>query len=183
MKIVLSANWNASNKELETSTHLAILKAMPFGIDHAVIQLKGITFYHINQNTEVLLDRMKRHYTQDIVFQILRNAGSYDLFVPLKIIGGVGSGAKDIFYDPIYTLFTKRDIKYSSSKVLEGCVGFLSTIVQVIFKFVEVIFRILAFLTFDTNYNARRNALLRTTMKNPKFAFVHAGYWWLKLIP
>ena len=65
-----------------------------------------------------MIDKLKRHYTQDIVFQILRNAGSYDLLVPLKIIGGVGTGAKDIFYDPIYTLFTKKDIKSSSSKVL-----------------------------------------------------------------
>jgi hypothetical protein len=80
-------------------------------------------------------------------------------------------------------LFTKRDIKSSSTKVFEGCVGFVSTIVEVIFKFISVVFNIFAFLTFDSNYNARRNALLRTTMKNPRFALVHAGYWWLKLIP
>ena len=51
------------------------------------------------------------------------------MFVPLRIIKGVGSGAKEIFYDPLYTLFTKRDIKSSSSKVLEGCLGFVTTII------------------------------------------------------
>jgi hypothetical protein len=55
---------------------------------------------------------------EDIAVQILKNAGSYELFVPLRIIKGVGSGAKEIFYDPIYTLFTKRDIKSSSTKVI-----------------------------------------------------------------
>ena len=183
MKIVLSANWTATSKDLETTTHLAILKAMPFGIDHAVIKLPKFDEHHINENSEVLIDKLKRHYTQDIVFQILKNAGSYDLLVPLKIIGGVGTGAKDIFYDPIYTLFTKKDIKSSSSKVLEGCFSLVTTIIMVLFKFIYVIFKLLAFLTFDSSYNIRRNALLRTTMKNPKFAIVHAGLWWLKLIP
>lgn len=117
------------------------------------------------------------------MLQILRNAGSYDLLVPLKIIGGVGVGAKNIFYDPIYTLFTKKDIKSSSSKVLEGCVSLITTFVEVLFKFINVIFKFLAFLTFDPGYNTRRNSLLRTTMKNPKFAIVHGGVWWLKLLP
>ena len=48
MKIVLSANWTTTSRDLETTTHLAILKAMPFGIDHAVIKLKGFVSYHIN---------------------------------------------------------------------------------------------------------------------------------------
>ena len=183
MKIILSAHWTSSHKEMGTTTHLAILQAMPFGIDHAVIQLKLFETFHINENTDILLNRLKRHYTQDIVVQILRNAGSYDLFVPLKIIGGVSGGAREIFYEPIYTLFTKRDIKSSSSKVLEGCVGFITTIVEVLFKFIMVIFKIMAFLTFDTGYNAKRNALMRRTMKSPRFALIHAGIYYLKLWP
>jgi hypothetical protein len=29
-------------------SQIAILKAMPFGIDHAVVKLKGFVSYHVN---------------------------------------------------------------------------------------------------------------------------------------
>ena len=48
IKVVLSAKWSSSNSDLETNIHLAILKAMPFGIDHAVVKLKGFVSYHVN---------------------------------------------------------------------------------------------------------------------------------------
>ena len=40
--------------------------------------------------------------------QIFKNAGSYDMFVPIQLIGGVGNGVKQIFYDPIYELMRKK---------------------------------------------------------------------------
>jgi hypothetical protein len=38
----------------------------------------------------LLIDKLKRSYFEDIKFQILKNAGSYEILAPLQIINGVG---------------------------------------------------------------------------------------------
>lgn len=45
---------------------------------------------------------------QSIQYQILYNAGSYDMLAPLKLIEGVGVGVKNIFYDPFYEFVKKK---------------------------------------------------------------------------
>ena len=45
---------------------------------------------------------MTNYYYNSIYYQVLYNAGSYDMLAPFQIITGVGAGVKNIFYDPFY---------------------------------------------------------------------------------
>lgn len=94
----MSVNWNFNPKEEFKGDTLSFLRLLPFGIEHATIQLKSFSSYHVFEKSSVLLRRLLRFYTDGIVLQILKNAGSYDLFAPLKILSGMGEGARNIFY-------------------------------------------------------------------------------------
>jgi hypothetical protein len=122
-----------------------------------------------------------RYYSEGIIFQILNNAGSYDLLAPLRIINGVGEGARNIFYEPIYTLYKKKEVKATATKLFEGCIVFITFIFNFIVKLIDVLFRFFSFFALDSSYNQRRNNFHKHTMKNPRYGF-RKGWKFLRLM-
>lgn len=108
IKIIASITWNFNSEEEFRGGALDFLRILPFGIKDAVIQLKSFTTYHVFEKRQALMNRILRYYRQSIIVQAVRNAGSFELLAPLKIINGIGEGARNIFYEPMYTLYRKR---------------------------------------------------------------------------
>ena len=55
-----------------------------------------------------LKKQLIRYYTKQAWNQIYKNAGSYDMFVPIQLLRGVGNGVKQTFYDRICELVKKK---------------------------------------------------------------------------
>lgn len=106
------------------------------------------------------MDELKKqfikYYTKQAWNQIYKNAGSYDMFVPIQLVGGVGNGVKQIFYDPIYELVKKKEIKAVGKTFCEGLLSFLVFLITFIFKLINLIFKVLAALTFDREFRTKR---------------------------
>lgn len=78
------------------------------------------------------------------------------MFVPIQLVGGVGNGVKQIFYDPIYELVKKKEIKAVGKTFCEGLLSFIVFLVGFLFKIVNLAFKILAVFTFDREYKTKR---------------------------
>lgn len=61
--------------------------------------------------TDELQQQLLKFYQKQAWNQIYRNAGSYEMFVPIQLIGGVGNSVKKIFYDPFYEFVKKKEIQ------------------------------------------------------------------------
>lgn len=96
-----------------------------------------------------LKKRFANYYKKQAWNQIYKNAGSYDMFVPIQLVGGVGTGVKQIFYDPIYELVKKKQIKALGSKFCEGLLSFIIFLFKFLFKLITLTFKFLAIFTFD----------------------------------
>lgn len=128
------------------------------------------------------MNRVLKYYLEGAIFQVLNNAGSYDLLAPLRIINGVGEGARNIFYEPIYTLYKKKEMKATASKMFEGCVIFIMFLVKFLLKLIDVMFRLFSFFALDSAYTQRRNNFHKQTMKNPWYGFKRGGRFFLQMI-
>ena len=82
--------------------------------------------------------------------QVLINAGSYDMFVPIQLVQGLGVGVKNIFYDPIYEFVQKKEIKAVTKTCLEGLISLIVFLLGFFIKIINLIFKFLAAITFDT---------------------------------
>jgi hypothetical protein len=71
------------------------------------------------------------------------------MFVPIQLVGGVGNGVKQIFYDPIYELVRRKEIKAVGKTFCEGILSFIVFLVKFFFKLINLAFKILAVFTFD----------------------------------
>jgi len=111
IKITMSVNWSEDIEEDVKGYGLGFLGRLPFGIENATIRLNSFTSYHVFEKRNILAMRVAKYYLDGAIFQVLNNAGSYDLLAPLRIIQGVGEGARNIFYEPIYTLYKKKELK------------------------------------------------------------------------
>jgi hypothetical protein len=78
------------------------------------------------------------------------------MFVPIQLVGGVGNGVKQIFYDPIYELVRKKEIKAVGKTFCEGILSFILFLVKFFFKLINLAFKILAVFTFDQEYKTKR---------------------------
>lgn len=97
-----------------------------------------------------------KFYTKQAWNQIYKNAGSYDMLLPIQFIGGVGNGVKKIFYDPIYELVRKKEIKAVGKSFAEGLLSFIAFLVNFFLKLINLAFKILALFTFDQQYRTKR---------------------------
>lgn len=182
IKITMSVSWSEDIESEVKGYGLGFLGRLPFGIESATIQLNSFTSYHVFEKRNVLLTRVLKYYLDGAIFQVLNNAGSYDLLAPLRIINGVGEGARNIFYEPIYTLYKKKEVKATASKFFEGCVIFLVFLLKFFFKLIDVLFRLFSFFTIDSAYTQRRNNFHKHTMKSPIDGFRKGGKFFLQMI-
>ncbi|MBS1889843.1 MAG: hypothetical protein JST59_00990 [Actinobacteria bacterium] len=90
IKITVSVNWSEDIEQEVKGYGLGFLGRLPFGIESAVIRLHSFTSYHVFEKRNVLINRVLRYYLDGAIFQVLNNAGSYDLLAPLRIINGLG---------------------------------------------------------------------------------------------
>lgn len=88
--------------------------------------------------------------------QVLINAGNLEFLFAVDLIKNLGIGVKNIFYDPIYEFASNKDIKNTTSTLLEGLFSFILFIVAFFVKIVNLVFKIFTILTFDTDYKAKR---------------------------
>lgn len=63
---------------------------------------------------------------------------------------------KNIFYDPIYEFASNKDIKNTTSTLLEGLFSFVLLIISFFVKITNLVFKIITICTFDTDYRAKR---------------------------
>ncbi len=78
------------------------------------------------------------------------------MFVPIQLVGGLGNGVKKIFYDPIYELVKKKEIKAVGKTFCEGILSFIIFLFGFLIKLINVIFKMLDFFTFDQVFKTRR---------------------------
>lgn len=88
--------------------------------------------------------------------QILFNAGSIQILTPFKLIKGLGIGFTSIFYNPFYELVNTKEIKSFTSNFLEGFITLIVFIFSMGFSLLNSIFKFLAVLTKDNNFQTRR---------------------------
>jgi hypothetical protein len=135
---------------------ISILRYIPFGIENAIIEIDSYQFFHVFYDMDELNKQFIKFYKKQAFNQIYKNAGSYDMFVPIQLIGGVGNGVKKIFYDPIYELVKKKEIKAVGKSFFEGILSFFAFLVGFFFKLINLTFKILALFTFDQEYKTKR---------------------------
>lgn len=87
---------------------------------------------------------------------MLINAGNLEFLVAIDLIKNLGIGVKNIFYDPIYEFASNKDIKNTTSTLLEGLFSLVLLIISFFVKICNLVFKILAICTFDTDYKAKR---------------------------
>ncbi len=87
---------------------------------------------------------------------MLINAGNLEFLVAIDLIKNLGIGVKNIFYDPIYEFASNKDIKNTTSTLLEGLFSLVLLIISFFVKMSNLVFKILAICTFDTDYKAKR---------------------------
>jgi hypothetical protein len=88
--------------------------------------------------------------------QILFNSGSIQILAPLQLVKGLGIGVKTIFYNPFYEFAQSKEIKNFTSTFIEGLISFLIFVFSMGFKFLNIIFKFIAFFSFDRNFQSRR---------------------------
>lgn len=114
-----------------------------------------------------LKKQLIRYYTKQAWNQIYKNAGSYDMFVPIQLLSGLGNGVKQIFYDPIYELVKKKQIKAVGKTFCEGLLSFIAFLIGFLFKIINLTFKILAVFTFDREYQTKRQSFRKQIFKSP----------------
>ena len=74
----------------------------------------------------------------------------------IDLVKGLGIGVKNIFYDPIYEFASNKDIKNTTSTLIEGLFSLVLFIISFFVKIANLIFKIFATCTFDSDYKAKR---------------------------
>ena len=111
--------------------------------------------------------------------QVLVNAGSYDMFVPIQLVQGLGVGVKNIFYDPIYEFVQKKEIKAVTKTCLEGLISLIVFLLSFFIKIINLIFKFLAAITFDTEFKTKREMFRKQIFKSPMDGLVYGlRYTW-----
>lgn len=87
---------------------ISILRYIPFGIENAIIKIDAYQYFHIFYDQRELTRTLTNYYIRSIRNQMLINAGSYDMFVTIKLVQGLGIGVKNIVYDPLYEFSKKK---------------------------------------------------------------------------
>lgn len=78
-------------------------------ITDAPIRLNALIMEHPIFTVPVLVNLITKHYTQDILGQLHRVIGSADfLGNPVGLFTSVGSGVKDVFYEPYQGFVSDR---------------------------------------------------------------------------
>lgn len=107
--------------------------------------------------------------------QVLFNAGSIQILTPFQLIKGLGIGFTSIFYNPIYELVNTKEIKSFTSNMLEGFITFILFILSLGFSVVNGIFKFLAMLTKDNNFQTKRETFRKQIFKSPMSGFSHGA--------
>ena len=104
----MTVSVNMEHSEENEKNYIGVFRYIPLGVENAIIEIDSFTFFHVFFDQEQLTRLLTSYYMQSIQYQILYNAGSYDMLAPLKLIEGVGVGVKNIFYDPFYEFVKKK---------------------------------------------------------------------------
>ena len=158
---------------------IGVLRYIPFGIENAIIEIPSYQYSHIFYDQEEVKKKFSRYYMRTIQNSLLSNAGSYELLMPITLVGGLGTGVKNIFYDPFYELVTKKEIKAVGKTLCEGLISLFVFLLTFIIKFISMIFKIIAFITFDQEFKTKRESFRKQIFKSPVDAAILGGKnWW-----
>lgn len=133
-----------------------MLNYLPVGVENAIITIDSYMFHHIYQDKDQVMKQIREFYAGQLTKQVLVNAGNLQFLVAIDLVKGLGIGVKNIFYDPIYEFASKKDIKDTTSTLVEGLFSLVLFIISILVKILNLLFKMIAAFTFDTDYKAKR---------------------------
>jgi len=163
-----------SNKRNHVKNYLSTVRATVSNIENAPISLQSLLLENIFNTRPELVGRISKHYYQQILWDIHKIIGSFDLIGnPVNLVTNLGSGVHDFFYEPIHGFvsspadFLDGIHKGSSSLAKNSVSGIFNTISEL----TGTLGRGVAHLTFDKEYMRQRHKDSSDVPKNPAEGF------------
>ncbi len=80
-----------------------------FTVKDAPIRLNALIMEHPIFSTSFLVNLISKHYTQEVLGQVYKIVGSADVLGnPMGLFTAIGSGVKDVFYEPYLGFVSDR---------------------------------------------------------------------------
>ena len=99
--------------------------------------------------------------------------------MPIKLLTGLGTGVKNIFYDPFYELVRKKEIKAGGKAFCEGLISLIVFLITFLIKLISLVFKIISMLSFDQEFKTKRESFRKQIFKSPvDAAILGAKNWW-----
>ena len=163
-----------SSSKSPLSIFLNILSMAIGNVNDAPVRLKSLILENARLSTQVLVQNMTNHYSQEFVYQIHKIVGSADfLGNPVGLFNNLSSGVADIFYEPYQGLIMSGDrpeqlglgiAKGATSFVKKSVFGFSDSFTKV----TGSIAKGLAEATMDKQFQDRRR--MTRSRNRPKHA-------------
>lgn len=159
-------------------------------IDSARIKFNSIKAHHIFLTAEAVVNMFIKHYTRQFWTQLYKIIGSVELLgSPVSVIGNLGTGIVDIFYEPLYSLATGQRTRHGhkfGKALVYGAVSLVSHSVtgisEALNKMTKSIVKIIASLSFDRDWLQRRQAMKLRVTKSARAGLRKGGSFFLRTV-
>ncbi|KAL6852120.1 hypothetical protein J3F83DRAFT_570868 [Trichoderma novae-zelandiae] len=167
------------NAEDKTSTHnplMFFLNVMTMAIGNvndAPVRFNALILENVRVSTQVLIQNISNHYSQEVMYQIHKILGSADfLGNPVGLFNNISSGVNDIFYEPYQGLILSDRPEEFGMGIAKGAASFAKKTVfgfsDSFSKFTGSLSKGLAAASMDKQFQDRRR--ITRARNRPKHA-------------
>ncbi|KAH6603756.1 vacuolar sorting-associated 13 [Trichoderma cornu-damae] len=167
------------NAEDKTSTHnplMFFLNVMTMAIGNvndAPVRFNALILDNVRVSTQVLIQNISNHYSQEVMYQIHKILGSADLLGnPVGLFNNISSGVNDIFYEPYQGLILSDRPEEFGMGIAKGAASFAKKTVfgfsDSFSKFTGSLSKGLAAASMDKQFQDRRR--ITRARNRPKHA-------------
>ncbi|CAG8555201.1 10349_t:CDS:10 [Paraglomus brasilianum] len=149
-------------------------------INDAPIKLNALAMENVRVSLPVLIDRIRRHYGQEFLYQIHKIIGSADfLGNPVGLFTNISSGVMDVFYEPYHGVVMSGPNELGFG-IARGGLSFVKKTVyglsDSVAKFTGSIGKGLSAATLDKSYqDSRRMAQFRNRPKHALYGITQGA--------
>lgn len=188
--IVTFRNSPGHKMSLMASNFLTDFGLALASIDSAKIKLNSLKFQHVFGSVDDIFKKITKHYTRQFWNQLYKIFGSIELLGnPVSLVNNIGTGMKDMFYEPLHSLATGKETKHghkfgkalaygAASLVTHSVKGISSTINQIIRAVIGAIARF----TRDKDWLKKRQIMKNRTLKTIKQGTLHGLHFFVQSV-
>ncbi|EHK46915.1 hypothetical protein TRIATDRAFT_316915 [Trichoderma atroviride IMI 206040] len=167
------------NVEDKTSTHNPLMffmnvMTMAIGnVNDAPVRFNALILENVRVSTQVLIQNISNHYSQEVMYQVHKILGSADfLGNPVGLFNNISSGVNDIFYEPYQGLILSDRPEEFGMGIAKGAASFAKKTVfgfsDSFSKFTGSLSKGLAAASMDKQFQDRRR--ITRARNRPKHA-------------